>query len=171
MAIYFCLWFGFAKINKLTMLCTPRKSLCNWTVFAAKLISNFLKMSERKWKNRQTWNAIFDLFTAWCGYFFSTLKQKSMVKNLPDKRTSYEVKINPSNNTHSDFQQTNVKYSEILLLRPSKTNTSYLLKTLFAKFKLFFSSFSTPSEHLIRDQMFEYGISCLSIFPFSIRHF
>ena len=36
-------------------------------------------------------------------------------------------------------------YSEIPLLRRSKIKTSYLLKTLFPKFKLFFSSFSTPS--------------------------
>ena len=30
------------------------------------------------------------------------------------------------------------EYSEIPLLRPSNINTSYLLETLFAKFKLFF---------------------------------
>ena len=42
-------------------------------------------------------------------------------------------------------------YSEILLLRPPKIKTSYLLKTLFAKFKLFFSSFSTPSVPQIRN--------------------
>ena len=37
-------------------------------------------------------------------------------------------------------------YSEIPLLRPPKMKTSYLLKTLITKFKLFFSSFSTPSR-------------------------
>ena len=47
------------------------------------------------------------------------------------------------------------KYSEILLLRPSKIKTSYPSQTLFAKFKLFFSSFSTPSVHLIRDHLWD----------------
>ena len=47
------------------------------------------------------------------------------------------------------------RYSEIPLLRPPKIKTSYLLKNLFAKFKLFFSSFSTPSVHLIRDQLWD----------------
>ena len=47
------------------------------------------------------------------------------------------------------------KYSEIPLLRPLKIRTAYLLKTLFAKFKLFFSSFSTPSVHLIRDHLWD----------------
>ena len=46
-------------------------------------------------------------------------------------------------------------YIEIPLLRPPKIKTSYLLKTLFAKFKLFFSSFSTPSVHLIRDHLWD----------------
>ena len=46
-----------------------------------------------------------------------------------------------------------INYSEILLLRPSKINPSCLLKTLLAKFKLFFSSFSTPSVPLIRDHL------------------
>ena len=35
-------------------------------------------------------------------------------------------------------------YSEIPLLRPPKIKTSYLLKTLFAKFKLFFIHFLHP---------------------------
>ena len=35
-------------------------------------------------------------------------------------------------------------YSEILLLRPPKITTFYLLKTLFAKFKLFFFHFLHP---------------------------
>ena len=43
------------------------------------------------------------------------------------------------------------KYSKIPLLRPPKIKTSYLLKTLFAKFKLLFSSFSSHSVPLIRD--------------------
>ena len=34
-----------------------------------------------------------------------------------------------------------IKYSEIPLLRPPKISTFYLLKTLFWKFKLFFSLF------------------------------
>ena len=34
-----------------------------------------------------------------------------------------------------------MKYSEIPLLRPPNIKTSYLLKTLFAKFKLFFPLF------------------------------
>ena len=47
------------------------------------------------------------------------------------------------------------EYSEIPLLRPSKIKASYLLKILFAKFKLFFSSFSTPSVPLIRDHFWD----------------
>ena len=47
------------------------------------------------------------------------------------------------------------KYSEIPLLRPPKIKTSYLLETLFAKFKLCFSSFSTPSVPLIRDHFWD----------------
>ena len=47
------------------------------------------------------------------------------------------------------------KYSEIPLLRPPKMETSYLFKTLFAKLKLVFSSFSTPSLHLIRDHLWD----------------
>ena len=47
------------------------------------------------------------------------------------------------------------KYSEIPLLRPPKIKTFYPLKTLFAKFKLFFSSFSTPSVSLIRDHLWD----------------
>ena len=43
-----------------------------------------------------------------------------------------------------------MQYSEIPLLRPPKIKTSYLLKILFAKIKLLFSSFSTPSVPLIR---------------------
>ena len=43
----------------------------------------------------------------------------------------------------------------IKLLRPPKIKTFYLLKTLFAKFKLFFSSFSTPSVPLIRDHLWD----------------
>ena len=46
-------------------------------------------------------------------------------------------------------------YSEIPLLRPPKIKTFYLLKTSFLKFKLFFSSFSTPSVHPIRDQLWD----------------
>ena len=46
-------------------------------------------------------------------------------------------------------------YSEIPLLRPHKIRTIYLLKTLFWKFKLFFPSFSTLSEHLITDHLLE----------------
>ena len=45
------------------------------------------------------------------------------------------------------------RYSEIPLLRPPKIQTFYPLKTLFAKFKLFLSSFSTPSAYLIRDHL------------------
>ena len=47
------------------------------------------------------------------------------------------------------------KYSETALLRPPKIRISYLLKTLFAKFKLFFSSFSIPSVSLIRDHLWD----------------
>ena len=46
-------------------------------------------------------------------------------------------------------------YSEIPLLRPLKIKTPYLLKTLFAKFKLFFSSFSTANVPLIRDHLWD----------------
>ena len=49
-----------------------------------------------------------------------------------------------------------LQYSEIPLLRPPKINDIfYLLKTLFAKFKLFFSSFSTHSVPLIRDHLWD----------------
>ena len=48
-----------------------------------------------------------------------------------------------------------LKYSGIPLLRPPKIKTPYLLKILFAKFKLFFSSFSTPSVPLIRDHLWD----------------
>ena len=48
-----------------------------------------------------------------------------------------------------------IRYSEIPLLRPPKIKTSYLLKTVFAKFKLFFPSFSTHSVHLIRDHLWD----------------
>ena len=47
------------------------------------------------------------------------------------------------------------KYSEISLLRLSKIQTFYPLKTLFAKFKLFFSSFSMPTVSLIRDHLWD----------------
>ena len=46
-------------------------------------------------------------------------------------------------------------YSEIPLLRPPKIKTSYLLKTLFAKYQLFFSSFSKPCVPLIKDQLWD----------------
>ena len=46
-------------------------------------------------------------------------------------------------------------YSEIPLLRPPKIKTSYLLKTLFARFKLLFSTFSMLSVPLIRDHLWE----------------
>ena len=46
-------------------------------------------------------------------------------------------------------------YSEIPLLRPPKIKTFYPLKTLFWNFKLFFSSFSTTSIHLIRDHLWD----------------
>ena len=48
-----------------------------------------------------------------------------------------------------------IQYNEIPLLWPPKVNTSYLLKTLFEKLKLFFSSFPTPSLHLIRDHIWD----------------
>ena len=41
-----------------------------------------------------------------------------------------------------------IKYSEIPLLRPPKIKAFYLLKTLSAKLKLFFASFSTLSVYL-----------------------
>ena len=47
------------------------------------------------------------------------------------------------------------KYSEIPLLRPPKIKTFCQLKTLFAKFKLFVSSFSSPSVSLIRDHLWD----------------
>ena len=46
-------------------------------------------------------------------------------------------------------------HSEIPLLRPPKIKAFYLLKTLFWKFKRFFSSFPTPSVHLIRDHLWD----------------
>ena len=48
-----------------------------------------------------------------------------------------------------------VEYSEIPLLRPPKIKTFYPLKTLFARFKKFFSSFSTPCVPLIRDHLWD----------------
>ena len=47
------------------------------------------------------------------------------------------------------------EYSEIPLLRSPKIKTFGQLKTLFAKFKLFVSSFSTPSVSLIRDHLWD----------------
>ena len=47
------------------------------------------------------------------------------------------------------------KYSEIPLLRPPKMKTFCQLKTLFAKFKLFVLSFSSPSVSLIRDHLLD----------------
>ena len=48
-----------------------------------------------------------------------------------------------------------IRYSEIPLLRPPKIKIFYPLKTFFAKLKLFFSSFSTPSVPLIRDHLWD----------------
>ena len=48
-----------------------------------------------------------------------------------------------------------IDYSEIPLLRPPKIKTFCQLKTLFAKFKLFVSSFSSPSVSLIRDHLWD----------------
>ena len=45
-------------------------------------------------------------------------------------------------------------YSEIQLLRP-KIQAFYLLKTLFAKFKLLISQFSMPSVQLIRAHLWD----------------
>ena len=45
------------------------------------------------------------------------------------------------------------KYREIPLWRQTKIKTFCQLKTLFAKLKLFFSSFSTPSVSLITDHL------------------
>ena len=53
------------------------------------------------------------------------------------------------------FGKHDVVNSEIPLLGPPKIKTSYLLKTIFAKFKLLFSSFSTPSAHPIRDHLWD----------------
>ena len=46
-------------------------------------------------------------------------------------------------------------YSEIPLLRPPKINPSYLIKTLFVKFKLFFSLLSVSCVPLIRDHLWD----------------
>ena len=46
-------------------------------------------------------------------------------------------------------------YSEIPLLQPPKIKTLYPLKILFWNFKLFFSSFSKTSVHLIRDHLWD----------------
>ena len=56
-------------------------------------------------------------------------------------------------NDHSESFYT--MYSEIPLSWPPKIKTFYLLTTLFWKLKLFFSSFSTPSVHLIRDHLWD----------------
>ena len=47
------------------------------------------------------------------------------------------------------------RYSEIPLLRPLKIKTFYPLKTLFAKLREFFSSFSAPSVSLIIDHLWD----------------
>ena len=56
---------------------------------------------------------------------------------------------------NSGLCNTRITYSEIPLLRPPKIKTSCLLKTLFTKFKLFFSSFFTPIAPLIRDHLWD----------------
>ena len=67
----------------------------------------------------------------------------------------FEQKCTYTNNK-SEYGQRGTKiFSEIPLLRPPKIKTSYLLKTLYAKFRLFFSSFSTPSVHLVRDHLWD----------------
>ena len=68
-----------------------------------------------------------------------------------------KVRYSHIENIHSAVWKTEnpVRYSEIPLLRPPKIKTSYLLKTLFAKFRLFFSWFSTPSVSLIRDHLWD----------------
>ena len=62
-----------------------------------------------------------------------------------------------SMNKNKGHLQPNIypRYSEIPLLGPPKIKRYCLLKTLIAKFKLFFSSFSTPSVHLIRDHLWD----------------
>ena len=53
------------------------------------------------------------------------------------------------------FIYSELTYSEFPLLRPPKFKTFCQLKTLFAKFRLFVSSFSSPSVSLIRDHLWD----------------
>ena len=75
-------------------------------------------------RQTKSWKAFFSLF--------SVLNQWAWYPNAPS--TKKPIYIFPP-------------------LRPPKVRASYLLKTLFAKFKLFFSSFTTPSVPLIRDHL------------------
>ena len=64
---------------------------------------------------------------------------------------SYYYYLNSEN--HHSVCLAFMLYSEIPLIRPRKIKIFCQLKTSFAKYKLFFSSFSTPSVSLIRDQL------------------
>ena len=56
--------------------------------------------------------------------------------------TNMDSALDPRNNVIKRlFFKSEIDYSEILLLRPPKMKTSYLLKTSVAKFKLFFLHF------------------------------
>ena len=63
--------------------------------------------------------------------------------------------IGRGTDNNCDQQHNTTIYREFPLLRPPEIKIFYLLKTLFWKFKLFFSSFSTPSVHLIRDHLWD----------------
>ena len=76
-------------------------------------------------------------------------------KMTKEARTVLSVLLSCTNWSEPSPATSVPRYSEIPLLRPPKIKTSCLLKTLFAKFKLSFSSFSTPRVHLIRDHLWD----------------
>ena len=84
-----------------------------------------------------------------CIFMAISEKKKKKKKNMHKY-----ININVYKHIYVKFRNTlheNINIcSEIPLLRPLKIKIFYPLKTLFAKFKLFFSSFSTPSVHLIK---------------------
>ena len=83
---------------------------------------------------------------------FSSMRATPLKMSLMPKRQLGDMEIV---SVCLSVRHNPAKYSEIPLLRPPKIKTFYLLKSLFAKFKLFFSSFSTPSVPQIRDHLWD----------------
>ena len=78
-----------------------------------------------------------------------------MSYKLPGRLRHRRAKIRQYTNAECP----NIKYNEgtvkFRYYDHLKIKTFYPLKTLFAKFKLFFSSFSTPSVSLIKDHLWD----------------